>query len=149
MTVLSSDILQHHGPYLRLADCPKRLENSEGDWPERTLYQDFVFFEFADDLLETYCSLTHSYSPFDPYGLIPWDEPHRILTFSSELLLWALQLARCRPGDFEQHLNIYEHSTRFNAGEAARPEHLQQDMLETLIFLAATFHRIAFFNDVF
>jgi hypothetical protein len=114
---------------VQFADCPKRLEIGEGVWPERTLYQAYVFFEFADDLLGTYCSLTHSCSPFYPYDLVQLDQPRRILSLSSEFLFWASLLARCRPGDFEQHLNVYEHSTLFKAGETARPEHLQQDML--------------------
>jgi hypothetical protein len=144
MTILTKDILPTHGPYVEFVNSPARLAIEDGDWPQLEVYRENIFFELADDLIETYCDITNSYCFFDHYDLIQLHHPYDIMKFSSELLTWSFQIARCRPSDFDRLLRIYEKSTRFNEGEMASREHLQQDLLDTLLFLSGKLHQIAF-----
>lgn len=144
MAILNRDILQRHGPYMAFVDCERRLDIPEGGWPELTLYQEGIFFEFADDLLETCCSLTHSYVFFDMYELTQLARPAEIFALSSGFLMWAYQVSRCRPHDLGEHLQIYRDSARSAAGEVPTPEVLRQDLMETLLFIAGRLHQVAF-----
>lgn len=144
MPILSRDNLPHHKPYVRLADCPARLDIPEGSWPdEPALYQELVFFEWADDLLETYCTLTHSHLPFDLYEFTQLDRPWQIRALAADLLSWASQLARCPEHYFKAELGIYNKSPLFPTQDSASPEDLRRDLIETLLFIVGKLNEMA------
>ena len=142
--ILNREVLPKCGPFLQFADCPTRLDiDEQRDWPEQSMYIENVFFDFADDLLDTYCRITQSFTFLDPYALTQITVPYRIMTFASELHLWAFQLARCPEYVFGNQLELYTGSNRFREGGAPSAAILQADLLETLQFLSARIQQIA------
>ena len=144
MTILSQDILTEHGPYIEFADCPSRLAIGVDDWPARSLYEQYMFFEFADDLTGILCSLTHNYLFFKKYEFTQIDNPHEILSFGAVFLQWAIQLMRCRTFDYEKELLFYDNLPSVSENNPLNAVDLQHDLIETLLFIAGRLNRIAY-----
>ena len=143
MAVLNNKILVKHGPYIDFADRNEPLSVPEGGWPHEDSYSKDVFFEFSDDLMDMFCTFTKSYSPFDTYEVSQFSRPHGIMRLSSEFLLWAHYVSRSATFYFNKHLHIYKGSARFTEGESPSAEILQQDMLDTMLFLADRLNKMA------
>jgi len=143
VTVLSAKQLPHHGPYVVFVDCPQRFDVAESGWPNRSIYESNIFFELADNLIGTLCSLTHSYIFFDPNESSQLDHPHEIRKLASEFLLWASQLARCRPHDFYNELSIYIEPPTSPVCESLTADIFQRDLIETLLFIVSRLNEIA------
>jgi len=94
MTILNKKILPQRGPYVDFAVLEVSPCIPEHGWLAPEEYEAGLFFEFADDLLGCYCSLTRSYSPFDPHGLTQLTTPQELYEFVAKLLLWELQIAK-------------------------------------------------------
>jgi hypothetical protein len=146
MAILTHDILFNHGPFIGFSDLSAPLEIAEGHWPERSLYQDGLFLQFADDLINTYCRLTRSYVFFDPYEFIQLSKSDDIHNFASDILLWLFQLSRCPLAYFTNELWIYEGSNRFTGDTSPKPEDLKNDLIETLLFIVGRLNNIAHQN---
>jgi hypothetical protein len=144
MTVLTKEILDDHGPYIRLADCTQSFDMGEYHYPRCSAFERDIFFEISDCLIGSYCSITRSTAPFDSYGFEQLDEPHKIRKLSAELVIWAHQLLRTQPHVFARHIEHYAYyddcrlEDRGKAGEQFR-----LDLIETLLFLTGRLSRIA------
>ena len=136
MSVLSKNILDQHGPYIRFSvvDNPFNEEN---------LGKKKVFFEFADDLLGAYCNMTKSYSPFDVHFDSKFEKPYEIYEFASKLLLWELQITKAPENYFRAALEYINYSSTTIKAQINKPAQLKVDMLETLHFMIGEIHKTA------
>lgn len=141
MTILDKENLTDCGPYIAFCILDEPLNIAEQDWPSRSTYQQAIFFEFADNLLGTYCSVTRSYSPFDPYGFIQYASPYEIYAFAAKLLLWEYQLAIMPDNYFGMELEYFTNPT--SEKEDYTREHLKTDLLDTLHFLTGKLYHAA------
>jgi len=134
MHILTPEILPKHGPYIYLAALPSPLELDEGDWPERSTYEDHIFFRLADDLVGTVCDVSRSYLFFDSYDFIQLRKPEMAYEFVAGILRMATRVATCPIHYFKRELSIYEGSL---IPEECRSEHhLKNDIAQTLIHIA-------------
>jgi hypothetical protein len=134
MPILSSEILPEHGPYIGLAAFPNPLCIDDGEWPDRSMYQEHLFFNLADALVDTLCSVSRSYLFFDPYSFTQFVSCERAYGFVAAVLTMASRIASCPIHHFSHETSIYEGST---IPQDARTEHhLKADISETLIFIA-------------
>lgn len=140
MTILDKKALPQHGPFVDFAvlDVPPGIP--EEGWLAPEEYEAGLFFELADGLLGCYCSLTRSYSPFDPHGLTQLTKPQEIHEFAAKLLLWELQIANTPVFYFNRALDdLYESAER----RLETPEKLKADLLETLHFVIGHLNQAA------
>ncbi|NOT13354.1 MAG: hypothetical protein HOP23_16235 [Methylococcaceae bacterium] len=147
MTILGKENLTDCGPYIEFCILEEPLNIAEHDWPSRSKYQHGIFFEFADDLLGTYCSVTRSYSPFDPYGFIQYKSPYDIYAFAAKLLMWEYQLAIMSDNYFGLQLEYFTNPT--SGHEDYTMEHLKTDLLDTLHFLVGKLYHAAANKKIF
>ena len=140
MTILSREILPKNGPYIVFADCPLELDLSTCLWPEKALYEEFIFFEMADDLLFVLCSTTESCSFFDHYKLTRFFEPDSVLTVAAGFLQWAICLTQKKASKHFSY-SCLEYS---NNKTAPTEEQLRHDLIETLLFLSSHLNQIAY-----
>lgn len=158
MTILGKDIIKHE-PFVKFCVLDEPISIPEGCWqapqnndrgiffePDRQEYEHGIFFEFADCLLSTYCGVTQSYSPFDPYAFIQYKPSndktlHDVYKLTSNLLMWEYQLAKMPANYFGMYLDeVINDGTYF---EQYTREQLKADMLETLHFLIGKIHEAA------
>ena len=132
MTILNAQTLPKHGPNIEFAALPARLEID--DWPSAELYRECTFFEWPDSLIDTICSLTHSYLFFDHYKFTQYNHPEEIYSFASDVLNMALRIAECPASYFHSEISIYEESMVDPDYRTA--ENLKADILETLLYIA-------------
>ncbi|HCE42864.1 MAG TPA: hypothetical protein DET40_04900 [Lentisphaeria bacterium] len=144
MAVLDKSILGKHGPYIDFIDRKEPMFVAEGDWPNKNTYSKEVFFELADDLLDLLCTFTKSYTSINPHEVTQYKKYHEIMGLSSDFLLWAHYVARSPDMHFNNYLRIYKGSARFSDGEKPSTEILQQDLLDTMLFLSDRLNKIAF-----
>jgi hypothetical protein len=146
MTILSKDILAKHGPFIRFADCQRKLNDNQLSYPCRSNFDDNVFFEMSEFLLGTLGSVTNTGSPIDPYEFVQLTDSYKIRMLASELLIWTFQLTRAGPQVFKREVegySFYEGSLRAHYDSDLNGEHLRLDMIETLLLLIGKFSRIA------
>ena len=146
MTILSKEIFTNHGPYIQFADRADRIDENRFGSQNRISLAPFVFFQLSINLLESYSSITNGFSPIDPYETVQLHEPHEIKDLASEVLLWVIQLLRTKHSVFRKEVldySFYEGSLRFDLKGELTGEHLRLDLIETLLFLAGRFSRIA------
>ena len=147
MTVLSRDILASHGPFIRFADCPRQEVKGEFSHPNRSNFEDNVFFEMSESLLDAFRSLTKTAAPIDPREFVQLDDPCKIRKLASELLVWTFVLTSCRSqvlaDKVEGQWSFYADSLRDRHGRNLSGEDLRLDMLETLLLLIGRLFRIA------
>lgn len=132
MTILNAQTLPKHGPNIQFAALPARLEIDE--WPSAELYREYTFFEWPDSLVDTICSLTHTYLFFELYEFTQYHTPEHIYGFASEILIMASRISACPVCYFDSEISLYEDSM-------VEPEYrtgvnLKADILETLLFIA-------------
>jgi hypothetical protein len=144
MTILGKDFLRSHGPYVEffVLETPLPVDD-EGQiqcLPPET-GEPGLFFEFADDLLSCYCSITRSFSPFDPYEIVQFTRPAQIYAFTAELLRWEVQLVKTPHFYFTRELVLYN-ETDLQPNEVNH-EKMRADLLETLHFIVGRLHRAA------
>ena len=145
MTILSKDVLVEHGPYICFADVAGPIDERVYGGLNRFTLKPFTFFMLSVDLLESYCMMTNSFSPIDPYESVQLDKPQEIKELATEILLWAIQLLRTKQRVFKEHVadgDFYQGTTRYELG-GFTGEHLRQDLVDTLLYLAGEFSRIA------
>lgn len=144
MTILDKNILPQHGPYVDFAvlDVPPGIP--EDGWLAPEEYEAGLFFELADDLLGCYCSITRSYSPFDPHGLTQLTTPQELYEFIAKLLLWELQIAKTPVFYFNRALDdLYGSAERRLEANNITPEKLKANLLETLHFVIGHLNQAA------
>jgi hypothetical protein len=132
MTILNAQTLPKHGPNIEFAALPSRLEIDE--WPSAELYREYTFFAWPDSLVDTICSLTHTYLFFDLYDFTQYQTPDQIYGFASEILTMASRIAACPVRYFDSEIRLYEESTI--EPECRTGANLKADILETLLFVA-------------
>lgn len=144
MTILGKDFLRTHGPFVEFSvletPLPVDDDNQIQYLPPET-YEQGIFFEFADGLLDSYCSITRSYSPFDPYEIVQFTRPDQIYAFTAELLRWEAQLVRTPHFYFTRELCLYD-GTELQS-DKVNPERMRADLLETLHFIVGRLHQAA------
>ena len=128
MTVLGKNILVKHGPY----NCFSVVDNPIN---EVNLSKKIVFIEFSEDLLGAFCTMTKSYSPFDPHYDTQFEKPYDIYEFTSKLLQWEWQLARTPENYFIAALDYINYPILSKKTHAYTPAQLKADMLETLHYM--------------
>jgi hypothetical protein len=131
MTILNAQTLPKHGPNIEFAALPSRLEID--GWPSAELYREYTFFEWPDSLVDTICSLTHTYLFFDLYKFTQYHTPEHIYSFASEILTMASRISACPICYFDSEIRLYEESTI--EPECRTRENLKADILETLLFI--------------
>ena len=132
MTVLNNDVLPKHGPYVHFAYRTSPLVVPENSWPSFDTYEADIFFNLSDDLLDSLCSLTKEYCPFDHYGLSNLTEPTSLKDLADKFRHWV--------GLIE---TIEDDTVAFRCkwlySECSQPEpqgHLiRSDLIETLRFI--------------
>jgi len=134
MPILSSEILAGREPCIHFASLPAFLATGEIEWPEKSSYEPHVFFVWPECLLETICSVTHTYSIFEQYEFTQLYRPESIYEFASNLLLLMARVSACPTGYFRSELRIYDNSTVAESQRTA--ENLKADILETLGFVS-------------
>ena len=100
----------------------------------------------TDELLGTYCSVTNSCSPIDPYEFVQLDNPYEIRKLASEFLMWAYQMSRAGQTEFTKQVSdygFYEDTRRVRYQSDFDGEHLRLDMIETLLMLVGRLCKIA------
>lgn len=132
MTILNAQTLPKAGPNIELAALPARLEFD--GWPAAALYQEYIFFEWPDELLGAICTLTHTCLFFDEYAFTQHYRPDQIYGFASEILTMASRIAACPVRYFDSEIRLYEESTI--EPECRTGANLKADILETLIYVA-------------
>lgn len=139
MAVLGHEIFEKHGPYIWFCVVDSAFKEEE---PYRHLCKESIFIQFSEDLLNYYCAMTRSYSPFDPYEFIQLNTPHKIYEFTAKLLSWESQLARTPLNYFwlEQGFNL---SDSYLKGGKYTDDQLKADLLETLHFMVGEMHKAA------
>jgi hypothetical protein len=140
MTMLGKNILLSHGPFVNFCILDAPLSADQVYSASLMEYKQNIFFEFSDNLLGTYCSITRSYSPFDPHFNAQYEKPYAIYQLSSELLIWEYQLART-PSNYFGMLGFY--LDQLDQSGEYTIEQFKFDMLETLHFLVARMHQAA------
>lgn len=144
MTILGKNILHQHGPYVDFAMLDAPLPTQAWEGLTRGKREEGIFFELADDLLGCYCSITRSYSPFDPHGLTQLTTPQELYEFAAKLLLWELQIAKTPVFYFNRALDdLYGSAERRLEANNITPEKLKADLLETLHFVIGRLHQAA------
>ena len=146
MTILSKNVLNEYGPFIRFADCPSELSSNKLSYPNRSNFGDNVFFEMSENLLGAFCSVTNTSSPIDPYEFVQLDDPHKIRKLASELLIWTHQLTRAGSRFLTKEVedySFYHRSLRPHHGSDVTGEDLRLDMIETLLLLVGQFSKIA------
>lgn len=132
MTILNAATLPKAGPNIELAALPKRLEIDE--WPGAELYQEYIFYEWPDDLIGTICTVTHTNLFFDAYKFAQYHTDTLIYAFVSEILNMASRIAACPVCYFNSELHLYEESKIDPKDRTSA--NLKADILETLLFIA-------------
>lgn len=132
MTILNAQTLPKHGPKIEFAALPARLLIDE--WPSGVLYLEHTFFAWPDSLVDTICSLTHTYLFFDLYEFTQYHTPEHIYGFASEILTMASRIAACPVCYFDSEIRLYEESTI--EPECRTSANLKADILETLMYVA-------------
>lgn len=143
MTILSKDLLPRNGPFVKFADIPKPLCVCYGGWPDRELYQNDIFFEFAEDLLDTMCHLAHINVPFDRYDFTQVHRSCQLWAYSAEFSLWAFHLSHCNGRALSDNFWLYEPAAHLAGNEKPTLEDFQHDLVETALFLAGKLNDIA------
>ena len=146
MTVLCKNVLNDYGPFIRFAGCPSELSNSDWSYPNRSNFDDNVFFEMSENLLGAFCSVTNTSSPIDPYEFVQVVDPYEIRKLASELLIWTHQLTRAGSRFLTREVegySFYHRSLRPHHGSDLTGEDLRLDMIETLLQLVGEFSKIA------
>jgi len=134
MSVLDIKLFPTHGPYIELASLPEAILEEESRWPRRALYEQHIFFAWADDLVWTMCSVSQSELFFDPYEYIEYRKTQEIYRFSAQILSWASRMASIPEPYFDSKISIYQNSLADMDCRTGR--HLKADMIETLLFIA-------------
>ena len=130
MTVLNKVTFPNYRPYVRFCVVDKPLDNE--------LLESFrgnIFFELAEDLVGTYCSMTRSYSPFDAHGFTQLSKPYDIYLMTSNLMMWAFQLARSPDNYFWKEATFWGESHQLLNGTPYTGERFKADLIETLHFI--------------
>ena len=135
MPILDRNLLVKHGPYVEFASVPSFIPREEGHWVKRESYEEYIFFSWADSLVDMVCSVTHSYIFFDYHEFTQHHRPYGIYKFASEMLFLASQVASCPDGYFNAETSIYEDSTIPELQRTAA--HLKADLLETLLYVSS------------
>lgn len=143
MTLLSRNLLPQNGPFVKFADCPKPLLLRPGEWPDRSRYQEQIFFELAEDLMDTMCGLAHIHIPFDPCGFVQIHRPGQLMAFSWEFSLWAFHLGHCPLLPLAREFWLYEPAARLAGNETPTVEDFKHDLVETALFLAGRLNDMA------
>ena len=133
MPILDSETLPNDGPYIELAALPIPIELGEREWPDRSLYEEHVFFELSDGLTNTLCSVTRSYLFFDPYEFTQFRSQEEIYAFVADVLELASRVASCPSHHFASEISIYEGSTV--TASCRTKLHLKADLVRTLLFI--------------
>ncbi len=141
MAILGRNVLKNKGPYIRFCQVDSLFEEP---WPNGSILNESIFIELSEDLLGMYCSITRSYSPFDPHAFIQLVKPTEIYDFSSKLLMWEWQLTKVPLNYFSKELSYFCDSsdTYFNINQYTA-EQLKADMIETLHFMIGEMHKTA------
>lgn len=136
MPVLGKNILDQHRPYMRFSvvDSPINEEN---------LSKKIVLIEFSEDLLSAFCTMTKSYSPFDPHYDTQFEKPYDIYEFTSKLLLWEWQLTRAPENYFIAALEYINYPVSIVKNQIYTSAQLKVDMLETLHYMVGEMHKAA------
>lgn len=141
MAVLGCNLFKNRGPYIRFCRVDVPFEEP---WPGIKILSESVFIELSEDLLGMYCGITHSYSPFDHYAFIQFDNPTEIYDLSSKLLMWEWQLTRTPLNYFTKELEyICDSSDTYFKTNLYNAEQLKADMIETIHFIIAEMHKTA------
>lgn len=136
MSVLGKNILVKHGPY----NCFSVVDDPIN---EVNLNKKIVLIEFSEDLLGAYCTMTKSYSPFDPQYDTQFEKPYGIYEFTSKLLQWEWQLARTPENYFKAALDYIDYPSSTINAQLYKPAQLKVDMLETLHYMISEMHKAA------
>lgn len=141
MTILGKNILHQHGPYVEFAvlEVPPPTQ----EWLAREKYEKGIFFELSDSLLDCYCGITQSYSPFDPHDLTCLTKPHQIYEFTAKLLMWEFQIARTPNFYFHKAMERYYMTELQSEAGIDTPEKFKAALLETLHFVIGHLHQAA------
>lgn len=130
MAILGRSMLEQHGPFIEFSVVDSSFNE---DWPDRASYEDGIIIELADDLLGIYCSLTQSYSPFDPDAFTQFESSHEIYEFTAKLLTWEAQLAKTPEHYFIKTLDYLGSYLNHLTSEKNPTKRIKADLLETLI----------------
>ena len=139
--ILDQNVLVKHGPYIKFASVPSFISTEEGAWVEREAYQDHIFFAWSDSLMDTVCSVTHSYAFFDYYEFLQYERPHQIYEFASQILFLSSLVASCPDHFLNREISIYEGSTILESQQTVA--NLKADLMETLLYVASKVTQIA------
>lgn len=132
MTVLNSDVLVKHGPYIHFLYRASPLLVPDNSWPLFGTYEADIFFNLSDDLLDCLCSLTKEYCPFDPYELSNLTEPASLQCLADAFRHWATVIESIED-------NIVASQGKWLYNECSQPKQqghlIKRDLIETLKFI--------------
>jgi hypothetical protein len=151
MTILSKEVLCTHGPYIDFVDYPTVLNIYKDGWPTRSTFEEDIFFQLADSLVETYCDVTQTWAIFDPYTSIQLHRPDEIQTLAGRFISWAEHITYMRGFDLDNSLrsyNLYEGAQLQRSAADIRGEDLRLNLIETALFIATRLAQIAHANRV-
>lgn len=124
------------GAAAAFADCPEFIPSPDGRWPARNLYEADIFFRFSDSLVDILCSATRTYLPFPQHDLTQLHDHHDLMKLASEFLLRAHILAITPAGYLQRDAKTFlDYGGSFD-GTQPKGWRLQQDLIDTLLFLA-------------
>ncbi len=132
MTVLNKEILYDSGPYIEFTCLKQPLLIPENDWPSKDLYSTGTFFELADSLLDTYCTITKQYSFFDLYEVTEYTTPAELFKLATSFIEWAALIALTDDPKILREKSFYRESYPANASITE----FRCDLIETLLFIS-------------
>ena len=141
MAILNAKLLPKGGPYIEFAVLPKRIKLNEVGNPMSSAYKKHIFYEFADDLTGVICTVLHCWFPLEQHELLQYSRASQIYGFSSTILELAAKVSACPERHFHEGIWIYENSLVDAQHRTA--QHLKEDLLETLLFIADNANRAA------
>ncbi|HOU21530.1 MAG TPA: hypothetical protein PKX16_04840 [Kiritimatiellia bacterium] len=139
MTILNKDALpKWHGPYLHLVyrKTPLRAKDA---WPSRREYEKDVFFDFSDDLVVAFCSLTKIYAPFDLWTVTNLSKAAELRKVENAFKRWAKIIGML---DGKALYNLGKSIYRApGQGRGPAASIIRRDLLETLNFIIEQFKK--------
>lgn len=137
--ILSQRSMVGHGPFISFADMPRDAVELGESYVKSERHRPYAFFDFADDLLGSLCSLCRTQAFFPVYGDTQFRTSWEIRGLSAGFLDWARQI--CVMTD--NHFDPARYGFQDIYSSIAEAPRFRSDLLETLSFLACRINQVA------